>query len=107
DTQFGVNEPATLGELAQVFVTLLGGAYTQEDSIAFLSQHGIVPVAPVDTELTVGDLDAICCNFLAAAAGVTLDALSMADFEALGIAADAPATRAMMAYEIWVIAIAE
>lgn len=107
DTQFGVNEPATLGELAQVFVTLLGGAYTQEDSIAFLSQYGIVPVAPVDTELTVGDLDAICCNFLAVAAGVTLDALSMADFEALGIAADAPATRAMMAYEIWVIAIAE
>ncbi len=107
DTQFGVSEPATLGELSQILVALLGGAYTKEDSIAFLSQYGIVPYAPVDTELTVAELDAICCYFLAAAAGVSEDSVSMADFEALGIAADAPATRAMMAYEIWVLAIAE
>ncbi len=107
DSEFGVNAPATLGELAQIFVMLLGGAYTQEDSIAFLAQYGIVPAAPADTELTVAEMDSICCSFLAVAAGVSMDTLSIADFEALGIDAGAPATREMMAYEIYVIALEE
>ncbi|MBO4348931.1 MAG: insulinase family protein, partial [Candidatus Methanomethylophilaceae archaeon] len=59
DTEFGAALPATLGELAQVFVTVLGASYSQADSIALLSQYGVVPMADVSTVLTVKDIDTI------------------------------------------------
>ncbi|MBP5162611.1 MAG: insulinase family protein [Spirochaetales bacterium] len=104
DSEFGTSLPATLGEFSQIMVTLLGGAFTQEDSIAYLAQYGIVPSAPAGTELSVGDLDMLCCNFLAAAAGVQLDSLALEDFAALGIDPEAPATRDMLALEVYYIA---
>ena len=104
DSEFGTDLPATLGEFSQVMVTLLGGAFTQEDSIAYLAQYGIVPAASAETELTVGDLDMLSCSFLAAAAGVQLDSLALEDFAALGVNPDAPATRDMLALEVYYIA---
>ena len=100
DTEFGADLPATLGELAQVMVALLGGIFTQEDSIAYLSQFGIVPNSPVDTTLTVGELDEMFCTFLAAAAGVQLEEVVLTDLAALGLNAEDTATRAALAYEV-------
>ncbi len=104
DSEFGTDLPATLGEFSQVMVTLLGGAFTQEDSIAYLAQYGIVPAAPAETELTVGDLDMLSCNFLAAAAGVQLDELIMTDVTALGIDPESEATRGILALAVYYIA---
>lgn len=103
DSEFGTDLPATLGEYSQVMVALLGGAFTQEDSIAYLEQFGIVPSAPADTALTVGELDALCCNFLAAAAGVQLDEVVLSDLAELGISADDAATRDVLAYLVYYI----
>ncbi len=98
DTEFGVEYPATLGELAQAFVTILGASYSQEDSIALLSQYGAMTVAPVDTTLTVAEMDKLACNLLAVFAGMPLEQFSIPYFAELGIAAEAQATREMMAY---------
>lgn len=103
DTEFGTKLPATLGEFSQIMVTLLGGSYSQADSIAFLAQYGIVPVMDAATELTVGDLDILCCNFLAAAAGVQLDSLIAADLADLGITAEDAATREILALATYYI----
>ena len=104
DTEFGTALPATLGEFSQIMVALLGGDYSQEDSIAFLAQYGIVPAAPVDTELTVGDLDALCCNFLAVAAGAQIETYILEDLTELGITAEDAATREMLAYAaFWMV----
>ena len=101
DEAFGTDLPATLGEFAQVMVAILGGAYTQEDSIAFLAQYGIVPMADAATELSVADLDGLSCNFIAAAWGVELGEFITPDLAEMGIAADAPATRAYLAYAVF------
>ena len=99
DSEFGTDLPATLGEFSQIMVTLLGGSFTQEDSIAYLAQYGIVPSAPADTVLTAGDLEKMSCSFLAAAAGVQVESLALE-----GIAPETPATRAMLALEVYYIA---
>lgn len=101
DEAFGTDLPATLGEFAQVMVAILGGAYTQEDSIAFLAQYGIVPMADAATELSVADLDGLSCNFIAAAFGVELAEFIGPDLAEMGIAADAPATRNYLAYSVY------
>ena len=103
DEEFGVALPATLGEFSQIMVLLLGGDFSQEDSIAYLGQYGIVPVMDPATELTVGDLDMLSCNFLAAAAGAQLDSLIAEDLATLGIAADDAATREMLAYAVYLM----
>ena len=99
DSEFGTDLPATLGEFSQIMVTLLGGSFTQEDSIAYLAQYGIVPSAPADSVLTAGDLEKMSCSFLAAAAGVQVESLALE-----GIAPETPATRAMLALEVYYIA---
>ncbi|MBR5669067.1 MAG: hypothetical protein IKX15_05575, partial [Spirochaetales bacterium] len=66
--------------------------------------YGIVPMADAATELSVADLDGLCCNFLAAAAGASLDSYMLEDLAELGINPEDPATRAMLAYgAYWMI----
>ena len=103
DTEFGTQLPATLGEFSQAMVIILGGAYTQEDSIAFLAQYGIVPMADADTELSVADLELLSCNFIAAAWGVELEEFIVPDLAELGINAEDAATREMLAYSIYMM----
>ena len=100
-SEFGADLPATLGEFSQVMITILGGAFSPEESIAYLAQFGIVPSAPADTVLTVAELDGLSCNFLAVAAGVELDELALSDLTALGIDPEATATRDIMAMEVF------
>ena len=103
DSEFGTELPATLGEFSQAMVVILGGAYTQEDSIAFLAQYGIVPMEDAATELTVADLEALSCNFIAATWGVELGEFIAPDLAEMGIGADAPATRNHLAYAIYMM----
>ena len=103
DTEFGTQLPATLGEFSQAMVVILGGAYSQEDSIAFLAQYGIVPMEDAATELSVADLDYLSCNFIAAAWGVALDEFITPDLAELGINAEDAATREMLAYSIYMM----
>ena len=84
-------------------VAILGGAYTQEDSIAFLAQYGIVPVADAATELSVADLELLSLNFIAAGFGVELDEFILPDLAELGISAEDAATREMLAYSIYMM----
>ena len=100
-SEFGADLPATLGEFSQIMITILGGAFSQEESIAYLAQFGIVPSEPAETQLTVSELDGLSCNFLAVAAGVQLDELALSDLAALGIDPEAPATREMLAFEVF------
>ena len=100
-SEFGADLPATLGEFSQVMITILGGAFSPEESIAYLAQFGIVPSAPADTVLTVAELDGLSCNFLAVAAGVELDELALSDLTALGVDPEATATRDIMAMEVF------
>lgn len=102
-SEFGADNPATLGEFAQVMVMLLGGEFSEEDAIAYLAQFGIVPAAPADTQLTVSELDGLCCNFLAAAAGADLDELFLSDVVAMGFDPESTATRAILALAVYYI----
>ncbi|MBP5161775.1 MAG: hypothetical protein ILP16_02205, partial [Spirochaetales bacterium] len=101
DSEFGVNLPATLGEFAQILVMAIGGSYGPEESIEFFAGYGVVPMAEPGTELTVGELDAISCKFLAVAAGVNLDQLMVSDLEAMGIDPASKATRDIMAQYVY------
>lgn len=51
-SDFGVNESATLGDLAAFFYMEIGGSRDPEAAISFLSQYGIIPADPADTELS-------------------------------------------------------
>jgi len=66
---FGVDDKASVGELAGFLYALVGGdASAQEDAIDFLAENGIVPedTAP-DDELTGKDADKILASFSSAA----------------------------------------
>ncbi len=52
DSDFGVDESATLGDLAAFFYMLIGGNRDPETAVAFLSQYGIIPAELADTELS-------------------------------------------------------
>ena len=52
DSTFGVNDSATLGDLAAFFYMVLGGGRDPEAAISFLSQYGIIPADPADTEIS-------------------------------------------------------
>ncbi len=52
DSAFGVNDSATLGDLAAFFYMMIGGDRNPEAAVAFLSQYGILPADPADTELS-------------------------------------------------------
>ncbi len=63
ETEFGVNAPATLGDLATAMYIAVGGDNNAEDAIAFLSGYGILSAAPADTVLTRDDIAGDCLNF--------------------------------------------
>lgn len=63
DTAFGVDEPATLGDLASMCYVLVGGGLVPDEAIAYLNQFGIVPDAPADTQLNRTDVVYIMDNF--------------------------------------------
>ena len=52
ETEFGVEAPATLGDLAVSMYVLIGGDNSPDDAIAFLSGYGIVPAEAAETEIT-------------------------------------------------------
>ncbi len=51
DTQFGVDSPATLGDLATMMYILIGGDNSPDDAIAYLAPYGVFPQDPADTVL--------------------------------------------------------
>ncbi|MBR4236627.1 MAG: insulinase family protein [Clostridia bacterium] len=56
ETEFGVNEAATLGELAAGIYSYLGYGSDQQEAVSFLSGYGLIPAESPDTELTREDL---------------------------------------------------
>ncbi|MBQ6671648.1 MAG: hypothetical protein IJM73_00310 [Spirochaetales bacterium] len=106
DTEFGASQPATLGEFAQVLVTILGASYGPADSVALLAQYGVVPAADVSTVLTAKDIDTITCKVLATFAGYNTDAIVIPQLAEMGITVDAaaPATRELIAFAAYMIA---
>ncbi len=52
DSTFGVNDSATLGDLAAFFYMMIGGGREPETAISFLSQYGILPADPADTVIS-------------------------------------------------------
>ena len=68
DETFGVEEDATVGELAGALYGLLGeDPEAQEEAVAFLAQYGIVPAsASADTPLTAKQAQDILTTFSAA-----------------------------------------
>lgn len=66
DTHFGAMDQATLGDLAVGMYIAIGGNYSPEDAVAYLSQFGIVPAADVNTPLTREDMAVCLYNFFEA-----------------------------------------
>ena len=68
ENAFGVDQPATVGDLAGAIYVLIGGSLGDaQEAIATLGAYGIVsPDAQADTALTQGDADAILVNLMAA-----------------------------------------
>ena len=56
ENEFGVNEPATLGDFATAVYIYLGGDNSPADAIAYLAQYGIVPDDAPETVLTREEL---------------------------------------------------
>ena len=52
DSTFGVNDSATLGDLAAFFYMMIGGGREPETAVSYLSQFGIIPADPADTEIS-------------------------------------------------------
>ena len=52
DSIFGVDNDATLGDLAAFFYMMIGGGRDSETAVAFLSQYGIIPAEEADTPIT-------------------------------------------------------
>jgi len=52
NSTFGVNDSATLGDLAAFFYMVLGGGRDPEAAIAFLSPYDIVSAEPANTEIS-------------------------------------------------------
>ncbi len=96
ETTFGVDEPATVGDLAAALYMLIGGApNAAQDAIAVLGQYGIVPSdALVDTILTNGLSDSILVNF-GAAVGMPIQA------DAPNEKTDLPQTRGELAETLY------
>ncbi|MBO4837490.1 MAG: insulinase family protein [Clostridia bacterium] len=75
DDAFGVDEPATVGDLVGAFYVMIGGpAGNPEEAVAYLGQFGIVPDgAEAGTEMTHGMSDQIFVAF-GEAVGLPLEA---------------------------------
>ena len=52
ESEFGVDAPATLGDLAAALYVLAGGDYDAEAAIPFWAQYDVLPAEATDTELT-------------------------------------------------------
>lgn len=76
--RFGVDAPATVGEVAAALYVLVGGGpNAAEEAIAFLGEYGIVPGdAAADTALTHGLNDQIMGTFAQVAMGAELPAVA-------------------------------
>ena len=75
DDAFGVDEPATVGDVCAALYVMLGGSPNAPDeAYAFLAGYGLIPDGcEVDTELTNALSDDIIINVVAAAYGVQLE----------------------------------
>ena len=75
DDAFGVDDPATVGDLVGAFYVMIGGpAGNPEEAVAYLGQFGIVPDgAEAGTEMTHGMSDQIFVAF-GEAVGLPLEA---------------------------------
>ena len=115
DTEFGVNEPATMADLIVPFYMIVGGDDNFDDALAMLSSYEIVPAnLKADDVLTIGDLAIYADNFcyavqLPATEGEGGDAEAAIEFLAerdylhmmptdSQLSAEALATRAQVAY---------
>lgn len=98
ETTFGVDAPASVGDVAQALYVLIGGApNAPQDAIDFLSGYGIVPAdAQVDTVLTNGLSDIIFVNF-GAAVGMELQPDEPSE------KTDLPQTRGELAENIYLL----
>ncbi|MBQ3669285.1 MAG: insulinase family protein [Clostridia bacterium] len=79
DTQFGIYEPATLGDLAVAMYVLIGGDNSPEDAIAYLSGYGIIPAEAADTELTREQL-ALYTAYFCEAVGIPVEEMSVEEY---------------------------
>ena len=52
DSVFGVNDEATLGDLAAFFYMMIGGGREPETAVVYLSQYSIVPAEDASTPIT-------------------------------------------------------
>ena len=110
DTEFGVDEPATMNDLITAMYIIVGGDDSFDDGVAMLSEYGIVP-ADLNSEdaVTIEDLAVYGNNYCYA---LGLDAYEGGDTEGTinyladngflpegtEISAEADATRAQVAY---------
>jgi len=63
DDRFGVEEPATLGDLAAVLYYAVGGGLDADAGIAFLSENGLIPAGNADDTMTREELGVYLYNF--------------------------------------------
>ncbi|MDO5326992.1 MAG: insulinase family protein [Clostridia bacterium] len=96
---FGVDDPATAGDLVGALYVMIGGTpNAPEEAIAYLGQFGIVPEGvTADTVITNGMSDEIFVNF-GAAVGLPLEA------DAPNETTDQPITRGALAEQIQMLA---
>lgn len=75
DDTFGVEDPATVGDVSAALYTMIGGAPNAPDeAFQFLAQNGLMPDGyTVETQLTNAMSDDFIISFVAAAAGVQLE----------------------------------
>ena len=73
EENFGVDEPATVGDFSAALYLLVGGeSHAPEEAVEFLQSYGIVSAALTpDTELSGSDADEILSNFSEAVADET------------------------------------
>ncbi len=75
DDTFGVEDPATVGDVSAALYAMIGGAPNAPDeAFQFLAQNGLMPDGyTVETQLTNAMSDDFIISFVAAAAGVQLE----------------------------------
>lgn len=76
---FAPDRTLTLGEFAMPLYMAIGGTADMDEAIAFLSQYGIVPSAPADTELTREDAVSYGAYFCMAV-GVDVQELTLGEY---------------------------
>ena len=77
---FGVEENATVGELAAALYVLMGGTRNEEEAVAVFAQNGLVGAEDKDVVLTRGNTGSILLPVLGVAAE-GLDGSAFADYD--------------------------